>query len=96
MDEERRLYKRVNLPRLIASETSDHPAYLEDICLGGVQLRNADADDFAADLQVGDTVDIDIEDLSPLRGSVVRIAEPMVAITFSMSRPRRTRRSPPI
>lgn len=83
---EKRLHKRVHIPRLamISAAMGDFPAYVEDISVGGVQLRNASRDEeFGQHLAVGEDVEIDIEDIAPLRGSVVRITDPMLAITFA-------------
>lgn len=83
--DEKRHHKRVHISRLamISAPGGDYPAYVEDISAGGVQLRNACADEaFGDHLAVGEPVAIDIEDISPLHGSVVRITDPMLAVTF--------------
>ena len=85
LQSEKRHYKRVQTPRLavIASAAEHRDAFVEDISVGGVQLRNADAEsDFSDQFHVGDQVDIEIEDMSPLTGCVVRVKEPMMALTF--------------
>lgn len=85
VESEKRSYKRVLVARLalIASDADSHEAYVEDISLSGVQLRNADTDVlFETRFAVGDEVALEIEDMSSLGGKVVRIAEPMIAIAF--------------
>jgi len=48
-----------------------------------VRLRNASIDEeFEQVLTAGDEVRVDIEDLPAIAGNVVRITDPMIAITF--------------
>lgn len=85
LQSEKRHYKRVLVARLalIASADESHSAYVEDISLNGVQLRNAESDTaFGDKFAIGDEVALEIEDMSSLSGSVVRLAEPMIAVTF--------------
>lgn len=85
LQSEKRSHKRVLIARLalIASAEDRHEAYVEDISLSGVQLRNAAPEvSFEGLFVVGSEVALEIEDMSSLSGTVVRIAEPMIAIVF--------------
>ena len=85
LQSEKRGHKRVLIARLaiIASADERHEAYVEDISLSGVQLRNAAPEiSFEGRFVVGAEVALEIEDMSSLTGTVVRIAEPMIAIVF--------------
>lgn len=85
LQSEKRSHKRVLIARLalIAFADDRHEAYVEDISLSGVQLRNAAPEvPFDVQFEVGSEVALEIEDLSSLTGTVVRIAEPMIAIAF--------------
>lgn len=82
---EKRSHKRVAIPRLalIANADVSCDAYVEDISLSGVQLRNADHEtSFEGSFSVGTEVALEIEKMSSLSGNVVRISEPMLAIMF--------------
>jgi len=82
--DEKRSHKRVLIPCLavIAVDEEHDTAYVEDISISGVQLRNADNEGFNEHFEIGNLVDLEIEDLSSLSGSVVRITEPMLAVQF--------------
>ncbi|MBG05938.1 MAG: hypothetical protein CMM59_17900 [Rhodospirillaceae bacterium] len=68
------------------STKSNHTAYVEDITISGAWLRNADLEGFSEHFEIGNSVDLEIEDLSLLSGSVVRITEPMLAVIIGIYR----------
>ena len=78
-------HKRVLIARLalIASADERHKAYVEDISFSGVQLRNAAPEiPFEGRFAFGAEVAMEIEGLSSLTGTIVRIAEPMITVVF--------------
>ncbi len=79
----KRSNKRVATPRMamIASDGTSHASYIEDISTGGALLHVVDLDQ--AQFAPGETVEVLIDEISPLTGRVIRIDPPIVAIEFS-------------
>ncbi len=82
---EKRQFKRVVTPRMAMILASDrsYASYIEDISISGVRL--CFASDYRRDnapIVVGETVDVLVDEMSPLKGAVVRITEPVVVIDF--------------
>jgi len=79
----KRSNKRVPTPRMamIASDGTSHASYIEDISTGGALLHVVDLDQ--AQFAPGETVEVLIDEISPLTGRVIRIDPPIVAIEFS-------------
>ena len=82
---EKRQYKRVVTPRMAMVLTADksYASYIEDISISGVRLCFAnDYRRYNTPFEVGETVDVLVDEMSPLKGAIVRITEPVVVIDF--------------
>ncbi|NKB56465.1 MAG: hypothetical protein GKS00_09025 [Alphaproteobacteria bacterium] len=83
---EQRRYKRVVTPRMamVTSPERSYAAYIEDISVSGVRLHFAN--DYRRDntpVVIGETVDVLIDEMSPLKGLIVRSVEPVLVIDFT-------------
>jgi|GEM_PF-2770496 len=79
----RRLAKRVTTRRMAhisAAETS-HASYVEDISTGGASLHIADQD--VAMFEVGEPVNVEVDEMTPVPGDIVRVDPPIVAVAFT-------------
>jgi hypothetical protein len=82
-DSNRRLAKRVTTRRmaLIAAAGKSHASYLEDISTSGASLHIADRD--MSMFEVGEHVELAVDEMTPVPGDVVRVDPPIVAVTFT-------------
>lgn len=82
---EQRRYKRVVTPRMamVTSPDCSYAAYIEDISISGVRLHFAnDTRRAKTPVAIGETVDVLIDEMSPLRGVVVRGTDPVLVVDF--------------
>lgn len=84
-DTEQRRYKRVVTPRMamVTSPDCSYAAYIEDISISGVRLHFAN--DYRREntpVIIGESVDVLIDEMSPLRGVVVRSTDPVLVVDF--------------
>ncbi|MDA0664609.1 MAG: PilZ domain-containing protein [Proteobacteria bacterium] len=82
-DSNRRLAKRVTTRRmaLIAAAGKSHASYLEDISTSGALLHIADQD--LSMFELGEPVELAVDEMTPVPGNVVRVSPPIVAVNFT-------------
>jgi hypothetical protein len=78
----RRVTKRVTTRRmaLIEGAGKSHASYLEDISTSGASLHIADND--ASVFEPGEPVELQVDEMTPVSGDVVRSNPPIVAVRF--------------
>jgi len=83
---EKRSKKRINTPRmaLISSEDKSHAVYIEDISASGASLHLADKSESEGQrFENGEQVDVMIDEISPVKGRVVRVEATNVIVEFT-------------
>jgi len=80
---DRRKSKRVTTPRmaLISGRGKSHVGYLEDISTSGAALRIADND--GSVFEPGERVELEVDEMTPVCGDVVRSDPPNVVVRFT-------------